>query len=130
MVPGLLVPAASGVIAHHLFGQGRQEVGRPEVDVVVQDLLAHGPHAARASAGCMLTALMMVSLRPSMSCGFISRACLSWSAAPANSLSTSAPSLFVRAVTYSLATRFMPSRRAVTSMTSAARYRATISSMG
>ena len=39
-------PAASGVIAYHLFGEGFQEVGGPEVDVVVQDLLAHGPHAA------------------------------------------------------------------------------------
>ncbi len=65
-----------------------------------------------------------------MSCGLIRMALPSSSAAPANSLSTRTPRLSTRDATYSFATRFMPSRRAVTSMTSAARYSATISSRG
>ena len=44
-------------------------------------------------------------------------------AAPANSLSTRTPSSSLRQATNSLATRFMPSRSGVTSMTSAARYK-------
>src|SRR5947208_2926569 len=52
------------------------------------------------------------------------------SAAPVNSLSTSAPFSSFRHATYSLATRFMPSRSGVTSITSAARYSAAISSRG
>ena len=42
------------------------------------------------------TACMIASFRPSMSCGLIRTACLSSSAAPANSLSTSTPSLSTR----------------------------------
>ena len=56
---------------------------------------------------------------PSMSCGLTRNACGSSSAAPVNSLSTSAPCSSCRHATYSLATRFMPSRSGVTSITSA-----------
>ena len=73
------------------------------------------------SPGFISTARMIASFSPSMSCGLTSTACRSSSAAPANSLSTSTPSSSNRQATYSLATRFMPSRSAVTSMTSAAR---------
>ena len=52
-----------------------------------------------------------VSLSPSMSCGLTRNALSISSAAPANSESTSAPRRSVRAATYSLATRFMPSRK-------------------
>ena len=84
----------------------------------------------RDSRGSMCTAYVIASFIPSMWCGFTSTEPVSSSAAPVNSDSTSAPRSSDRAATYSLATRFMPSRSAVTSMTSAARYRAAISSMG
>ena len=58
---------------------------------------------------------------PSTSYGFTSSASGSSQAAPANSLSTSTPSPSVREATNSLATRFIPSRSGVTSITSAAR---------
>ena len=70
----------------------------------------------------------MASFRPSRSCGFTRIAPRSSSAAPANSLSTSVPFPSTRQATYSLATRFIPSRNGVTSMTSAAQYKATSSS--
>ena len=82
------------------------------------------------SAAGISIARMIASFSPSMSCGLMRTALPSSSAAPANSLSTSTPRLSTRAATYSFATRFMPSRSAVTSMTSAARYSATISSRG
>jgi hypothetical protein len=44
-----------------------------------------------ASCGVMVAARTMASFRPSMSCGLIRNAPASSSAAPANSLSTSAP---------------------------------------
>ncbi len=47
---------------------------------------------------------------PLMSCGLTSQAWRSSAAAPANSESTSAPSSSRRQATYSLATRFIPSR--------------------
>jgi hypothetical protein len=63
------------------------------------------------------------------SCGLTRNALPSSSAAPVNSLSTSAPLSSWRQATYSLATRFMPSSE-VTSITSAARNKAAISSHG
>ena len=70
------------------------------------------------------------SLSPLMSCGLTRYAWRSSRAAPANSLRTSAPSSAWRQATYSLATRFIPSRSGVTTMTSAARNIAAISSRG
>jgi hypothetical protein len=58
---------------------------------------------------------------PSTSNGLTCSASGISSAAPANSLRTSTPSPSVRAAANSLATRFMPSRVGVTSMTEAAR---------
>ena len=57
----------------------------------------------------------------SMSYGFTCTASPISTAAPANSLRTSTPPSSVRHVTNSLATRFIPSRNGVTSITSAAR---------
>ncbi len=57
----------------------------------------------------------------SSSCGLTSTASVSWSAAPANSDNTSTPLTSRRDATYSLATRFIPSRNGVTSITSPAR---------
>ena len=65
-----------------------------------------------------------------MSCGLMVIALGSCSAAPVNSESTRAPRLSVWATAYSLATRFIPSRSEETTMTSEARYRATISGKG
>ncbi len=67
---------------------------------------------------------------PPMSYGFTVSASGSSSAAPASSLSTSTPRSSVREATYSFATRFIPSRSGVTSITSAARYSATSRSSG
>ena len=75
-------------------------------------------------------AATIVDFSPSMSWGFTRYAWRSSLAAPVNSLSTRAPVSPSRQATYSLATRFMPSRRGVTTMTSAARYMAAISSRG
>ena len=70
----------------------------------------------------MVAAVAMASATPSRSYGLTSSApCIS-SAAPANSDSTSTPGFSGScAATYSLATRFMPSRSGVTSPTEAAR---------
>ncbi|CPU64969.1 Uncharacterised protein [Mycobacteroides abscessus] len=85
----------------------------------------------RCSRWSMCAAATMMSFIPSMSCGLTRSAPdESSSAAPVNSESTSTPRSSERAATYSFATRFMPSRSAVTSMTSAARYSAAISSGG
>ena len=65
-------------------------------------------------------ARIMASLMPCRSCGLQRNAWRSSPAAPANSESTSAPPTSTRAATYSLATRFMPSRSGVMTMTSAA----------
>src|SRR5699024_3200945 len=73
----------------------------------------------RSSRGSLMAA-MIASLTPLRSWGLHRYACRSSVAAPANSLSTSAPSPSVHEATYSLATRFMPSRTGVTSITSAA----------
>jgi hypothetical protein len=83
-----------------------------------------------ACAQVMPAARTMASFRPSMSCGLTSNAPVSSSAAPVNSLSTSAPVSSLRQATNSLATRFIPSRSGVTSITSADRYSAAISSRG
>ena len=56
----------------------------------------------------------------STSYGLTQTAPSSSAAAPANSLSTSTPSSSTRDATNSFATRFMPSRSGVTSITSAA----------
>ena len=68
----------------------------------------------------MANASTMAAFTPSMSCGLTSSASFSSAAAPVNSESTSTPPRSGRLATYSLATRFMPSRSGVTSMTSAA----------
>src|SRR5205814_627559 len=70
------------------------------------------------------------SATSSTSNGFTSSASWSSSAAPAISESTRTPSSSSCAATYSLATRFMPSRSGVTSATSAWRYSATSSAGG
>src|SRR5690349_6711411 len=62
-----------------------------------------------------------VDFMPLMSYGLTWYACFSSAAAPANSLKTSAPRSSYWQATNSLATRFMPSRSGVTTMTSAAR---------
>ena len=72
----------------------------------------------------------MVAFTPSRSYGFTWNAWRSSFAAPVNSESTSAPRRSAWQATYSFATRFIPSRNGVTSMTSAAKYRAAISSLG
>ena len=76
---------------------------------------------ARFSAGVAWSALTSVSFSPSRSCGFTRYDSGSSTAAPVNSLSTSAPALSVWVAMYSFATRFMPSRSGVTVITSAAR---------
>src|SRR4051812_28555324 len=63
-----------------------------------------------ASAGSIRSARSSCAFTPAMSCGLTSSACFSSAAAPANSLSTSTPPRSPRAATYSLATRFIPSR--------------------
>ena len=63
----------------------------------------------------------MASLTPEVSYGLTSHAWANSRAAPVNSLSTSAPVSSLRHATYSLATRFMPSRNGVTSMMSVAK---------
>ena len=68
-----------------------------------------------------VSARAIVSAIASMSYGLTISASPSSSAAPANSLSTSTPSSSSRDATNSFATRFMPSRSGVTSITSAAR---------
>ncbi len=65
----------------------------------------------RPSAGSTWIARISASLTSSGSCGLHRNACRSSFAAPANSLSTSAPPWSIRAATYSFATRFIPSRR-------------------
>ena len=75
-------------------------------------------------------AATIMDFNPSMSCGLTRYACRSSLAAPVNSLSTRAPVSPSRHATYSLATRFIPSRSGVTTITSAARYIAAISSRG
>ena len=81
---------------------------------------------ARASSGwCSreFTAPMIARFTDSRSCGLQKCAPSSSVAAPVNSDSTSEPVPSGWQATYSLATRFMPSRSAVTSMTSAAEYK-------
>src|SRR5713101_9408524 len=71
----------------------------------------------------MARASCMASAMPSMSIGLTSNASLSSRAAPAKEDSTSTPgSSGSCAATYSLATRFMPSRHGVTSPTRLERY--------
>ena len=74
-----------------------------------------------ASRGEICTARMIAAFSPSVSCGLTSSALVSSRAAPVNSDSTSTPASSWRQAMYSLATRFIPSRSGVTSMTSAAR---------
>ena len=74
-----------------------------------------------ASWGVAVAARTMVSFMPAISCGLTRKAPASSSAAPVNSLSTRVPRSSYRQATYSLATRFIPSRSGVTNMTSAAR---------
>ena len=74
-----------------------------------------------ATCGVTVAARTMAVFSPSMSCGLTRNAPASSSAAPVNSLSTSVPPSSYLLATYSLATRFIPSRSGVTSMTSAAR---------
>ena len=99
----------------------------------VRDVVGRaGAGASRASAGRLrprrrCTARSSVSFMPSRSYGLTRNACRRSPAAPANSESTSAPPRSTRAATYSLATRFMPSRSGVTIMTSAAQNSATSS---
>ena len=76
----------------------------------------------RASGFSTCTARSRASLTASGSCGLHRNAWRSSVAAPANSLSTSAPPWSARDATYSLATRFIPSRSGVTIITSAATY--------
>ncbi|COZ74587.1 Uncharacterised protein [Mycobacterium tuberculosis] len=77
-----------------------------------------------------MSASSIPSLTPSRSCGLTRYACRSSAAAPVNSLSTRAPPRSLRQATYSLATRFIPSRSGVTSMTSLATKKAISSSRG
>ena len=74
----------------------------------------------RASTVGMVSADRSPFFTPSVSYGLTSRPARSSLAAPVNSDSNSTPPPSTRQATYSLATRFMPSRRGVTVMTSAA----------
>src|ERR1700730_11584752 len=77
--------------------------------------------STRSPSG-MARASCMASAMPSMSIGLTSKASVSSRAAPAKDESTRAPGFFGScAATYSLATRFMPSRIGVTKPTRAAR---------
>ena len=115
-------------------GLRRREVDEeplgPALHVAAADDLAQPAMRVRRSWRCISTAVTIASRRAALSWGLTSTASVSSSAAPANSDSTSTPSPSSRVVTYSLATRFMPSRSGVTSITSPVRYSATSSSSG
>ena len=104
-----------------------EEVLGPPGDVVLATWRRIARIRRRSSRGLDPIASSMVDLSPLMSYGLTRNACLSSADAPANSLSTSAPLSSNRQATYSLATRFMPSRSGVTTITSAARNSAAIS---
>ena len=84
----------------------------------------------RCSRSGMLSARSMARTSPSWSKGFTTSASCSSQAAPAISESTSTPPRPSWQARYSLHTRFMPSRKGVTSMTSLAAYSDTSDSKG
>ena len=75
---------------------------------------------ARCSPSGISSARSIAEAMPPVSYGLTRSASTRSSAAPASSLSTSAPVSSIRLATYSFATRFIPSRSGVTSITSAA----------
>jgi hypothetical protein len=79
----------------------------------------------RCSAAGMSSARRIAVAIDSVSYALTVSASCSSSTAPANSLSTRTPPPSTRDAANSFATRFMPSRSGVTTMTSAARYSAT-----
>src|SRR5438093_11512539 len=81
----------------------------------------------RLSSSSRASARSTVEAVRSSSKGLISRASPISAAAPANSLNTSTPSPSPLQATYSLATRFIPSRSDPTQHTSASLYKATSS---
>ena len=119
---GLLVRWPSGVIADHLFVQGAQEVRGPVVDVVVQDLAGAWHRMRRdASRGRQLDRVHDGVLEARDIVRVDQERLLELVRGAGEFAEDQGAVVIVPAVTYSLATRFIPSRRAVTSMTSAAR---------